>query len=186
MRTLRSKTVCPVSGSGGLDMNVRKWFQNPNKILQPYIHNGMSVLDFGCGPGFFTIEMAQMLNGTGKVVAADLQQGMLDKLKLKVESKHLENVVQCHRCGEDSIGLNEQFDFILTFYMLHEVPDQDATLQEFRTLLKPEGKILVVEPKVHVSKKEFAATEKKVLENGFQIIEKPHIFFSMSMVLSIK
>lgn len=167
-------------------MNVRKWFQNPNKILQPYIQDGTSVLDFGCGPGFFTIEIAQMLNGTGKVVAADLQEGMLDKLKLKVETKNLENVVQLHICGEDSIGMNEQFDFILAFYMLHEVPDQDATLQEFRKLLKPEGKILVVEPKVHVSKKEFEATEKRVLDNGFQIIEKPDIFFSMSMILSIK
>lgn len=167
-------------------MNIRKWFQNPYKILQPYIHNGMSVLDFGCGPGFFTMKIAQMLNGTGKVVAADLQDGMLEKLKRKVESKHLENVVQCHKCGEDSIGLNEQFDFILAFYMLHEVPNQNATLQEFRKLLKPQGKILVVEPKVHVSKKEFAATEKRIVDNGFQIIEKPDIFFSMSMVLSIK
>ena len=37
----------------------------------------MTVLDIGCGPGFFTREIAKMLNGTGKVIDANIQEGML-------------------------------------------------------------------------------------------------------------
>jgi ubiquinone/menaquinone biosynthesis C-methylase UbiE len=35
--------------------------QNPEKILKSFISEGMSVLDLGCGPGFFTVEIAKML-----------------------------------------------------------------------------------------------------------------------------
>lgn len=45
--------VCPVELAGSLDNKIRKWFQNPQKILAPYIKEGMKVLDIGCGPGFF-------------------------------------------------------------------------------------------------------------------------------------
>jgi ubiquinone/menaquinone biosynthesis C-methylase UbiE len=69
--------VCPVSLAGGLDNKIRRWLQNPRKILAPYIQEGMTVLDIGCGPGFFSIEMAQLVGKSGKVFAADLQEGML-------------------------------------------------------------------------------------------------------------
>jgi hypothetical protein len=69
--------------------------------------------------------------------------------------------------------------------MFHEVPNQQAILSEFKTLLNPDGKILIVEPKIHVHRKDFEAMEKTVLNNGFQITERPDIFFSMSMVISL-
>ncbi len=53
-----NERVCPVALSGSLDNSIRRWLQNPKKILSPYIKEGMTVLDVGCGPGFFSIEMA--------------------------------------------------------------------------------------------------------------------------------
>jgi 2-polyprenyl-3-methyl-5-hydroxy-6-metoxy-1,4-benzoquinol methylase len=50
--------VCPVEKAKHLDSFFRKILQNPQKILRKYINKGMTVLDFGCGPGFFTIEIA--------------------------------------------------------------------------------------------------------------------------------
>ena len=47
--------VCPVELAGSLDGRVRGWLQNPGKILAPYVREGMTVLDVGCGPGFFSI-----------------------------------------------------------------------------------------------------------------------------------
>ena len=60
--------ICPVELSGGLDNSIRKLLQNPRKILKPYITEGMTVLDLGCGPGFFTIEIANMLSDSGRSV----------------------------------------------------------------------------------------------------------------------
>jgi ubiquinone/menaquinone biosynthesis C-methylase UbiE len=53
----------------------------------------MKVLDIGCGPGFFTIEIAKMLNGSGQVIAADMQEGMLCKVQQKVEGTGLELLI---------------------------------------------------------------------------------------------
>lgn len=50
----------------------------------------MTVLDIGCGPGFFSIEMAQMVSENGKVFSADLQDGMLQKLRTKIQGTGLQ------------------------------------------------------------------------------------------------
>jgi ubiquinone/menaquinone biosynthesis C-methylase UbiE len=71
--SIRNNRVCPVKRAGSLDNRIRRWIQNPKKILKPYIEEGMTVLDIGCGPGFFSIDMAQMVGKTGRVIAADLQ-----------------------------------------------------------------------------------------------------------------
>lgn len=78
MTKTENPRVCPVEKAGGLDNSIRRFLQNPEKILKPHINPGMTVLDMGCGPGFFTIEIAKLLNGSGKVIAADLQAGMLE------------------------------------------------------------------------------------------------------------
>jgi Ribosomal protein L11 methylase len=57
--------VCPVERAGGLDNWVRRWLQNPRKFLAPYVSKGMTVLDMGCGPGFFSLEMASMVGVSG-------------------------------------------------------------------------------------------------------------------------
>lgn len=61
-----NKRVCPVERAGSLDSYVRKLFQDPRKILKPYIHEGMTVLDLGCGPGVFSTEIAKMVKDSGK------------------------------------------------------------------------------------------------------------------------
>jgi len=125
MNKEKSKRICPVEKAGGLDNFVRKLLQNPQKILKPYINEGMTVLDLGCGPGFFSIEIAKRLIDSGKVIAADLQEGMLDKVRQKIKGTELEQKIIPHKCQEESIDLTEKVDFVLAFYMIHEVPNQD-------------------------------------------------------------
>lgn len=183
MNTNNKNRVCPVEHARVLDRSFRKLLQNPKKILKPYIINGMKVLDFGCGPGFFTLKIAKMVGKTGKVIAADLQQGMLDKLKLKIQNSDFENIISLYKTPLDKIGLSEKFDFILIFYVLHEVPDQFAFLKEVKTLLKSSGKILIAEPKFRVSKEDFANEISLITRIGFEIIEEPKIFYSRSIVI---
>ena len=89
MKEDKKTRVCPVEVAGGLDNSFRKLVQNPQKILKPFINPNSNVLDLGCGPGFFSVEIAKMLKGSAKVIAADLQQGMLDKVKKKIEEEKI-------------------------------------------------------------------------------------------------
>lgn len=174
--------VCPVERSGFLDTKLRKLFQDPKKILKPYIKKDMVVLDLGCGPGFFTTEISELLSGTGKVIGADLQEGMLLKLKNKAKKLNLNNV-KTHKTEKDSINLKEKVDFILVFYMLHEVPNQKKFLNELKDLLNNGGKLLISEPKFHVKKEDFEKLLQIISESGFEIIEKPNIFISRSVLI---
>lgn len=180
-----SKKVCPVEIAGGLDNSFRKLVQNPRKILSPYIKNGMTVLDLGCGPGFFSLEIANLLEGSGKVIAADLQDGMLNKVRKKIEGTQLESKVILHKCEEDSINLKQKVDFIFAFYMIHEVPDQTHLFKELKSVLNPNGELLIIEPKFHVTKKAFDSMISNIENVGFKIKERPSVFFSRSILLNI-
>lgn len=179
------RRVCPVELAGGLDNRFRRWFQNPRRILLPYIREGMTVLDVGCGPGFFSVEMARLVGESGRVFACDLQEGMLRLVRSKIEGTDLAKRMILHKCEENRIGLSETVDFALAFYMLHELPDQGAFFLEVKTLLRPGGQLLVVEPPFHVSKSSFAETVKLALAVGFSSLECTGVPFSRTALLSV-
>ena len=114
-----SSKVCPVERAGALETPLRRLVQNPTKILKPYLKAGDKVLDFGCGPGFFTFDIAQLVGETGFVYAADLQAGMLEKVQNKIISHNFQSRIKIHKCDESGIHLNDTVDFILAFYMIH-------------------------------------------------------------------
>jgi ubiquinone/menaquinone biosynthesis C-methylase UbiE len=179
----RNHRVCPVEQAGHLDNKIRRWIQNPLKILRPYIREGMTVLDIGCGPGFFTIDMARLVGESGRVIAADLQEGMLEKLESKIHGTQLEKRFTLHRCDAHRIGVSDKVDFILVFYMFHEVPEPEKFLAEIESILKPEGRALIVEPPLHVSKKAFEGMIGKARMAGLEPAERPRVFLSKAVVL---
>ena len=179
----RNNRVCPVERAGGLDNKIRRLVQNPKKILRPYIEEGMTVLDLGCGLGFFTIEMAQMVGKSGRVIASDLQEGMLQKIRDKIHGTELENRITLHQCEKTQIGVSENVDFVLAFYVVHEVPDQEKFFNEIETILKPDGQLLIVEPPLHVSKSAFEKTIRKAVAAGLTEAERPKIILNKAVIL---
>jgi ubiquinone/menaquinone biosynthesis C-methylase UbiE len=176
--------VCPISLAGSLDNRIRRLIQNPETLLSPYVSEGMTVLDVGCGPGFFTTALAGLAGDSGKVIAADLQEGMLEQLRNKIIGTELEKRILLHQCKPDGIALREQVDFILAFYMVHEVPDKESFFKELFSILKPGGQFLFVEPKLfHVSRQAFGETLKKAEEAGFKQAEGPKVRFSWPAIL---
>jgi ubiquinone/menaquinone biosynthesis C-methylase UbiE len=176
--------VCPVELADSLDSRFRRWLQNPQKILSPFVREGMTVLDVGCGPGFFSVEMAKLVGSGGKVIAADLQEGMLEKLRTKIRGTELEGRIRLVKCDPDGINVSDRVDFVLTFYMVHEVPDKRAFLKQLHALLSDDGVYLLVEPKLfHVSRKEFEATTRLAQDVGFEVQSGPHLLASWSAVL---
>lgn len=183
MKLPERNKVCSVESAGALDLKIRKLVHNPHTILKPFVKAGMTILDLGCGPGFFTMALARMVGKSGKVTAADLQEGMLGTVRKKAAGTNLQSIIEYHKCASDKTGLSATFDFVLVFYMLHEVPDQTAFLQEIHSLVKPNGKVLIVEPKFHVTKTDFDNSEAIMKRNGFEILEKPRVFFSRSVLV---
>lgn len=181
----KNERVFPIDEAKHLESRFRKWTQNPEKILRNYIEEGMIILDIGCGTGFFTIPMAEIVGESGKVIAVDIQQGMLEKVRMKIKGKDIENRIIFHKNEQDKIGVTEKVDFILAFYVLHEVPDENQFLEEIFSILKPNGRFYLVEPKLfHVSRKDFKKTEEKAVSIGFLSIDRPRIFLSRAILFS--
>lgn len=178
-----STRVCSWQHAWGLDNWVRKLVQNPYKIVGGYIKEGQTVLDLGCGPGVFSIAMAEMVGEKGTVISVDIQDEMLQMLKRKSEHAGLESRIQIHKSQPDKIGISAKVDFALAFYMVHEVPNREGFLREVAIILKPQGKLLIVEPKFHVSKSSFEETIKIAQSAGLRPISWPKIFLSRAVLL---
>ena len=176
--------VCPVELANSLDNVVRRWLQDPRKILSPFVREGMTVLDVGCGPGFFAVEAANLVGPRGKVVAADLQEGMLEKLRKKVYHTPLADRIKPVVCEPNRINVSDAIDFVLAFWMVHEVKDKESFFKQLFSILKDGGSMLVVEPKLfHVSHREFGATLTIAEDSGFGVSPGPRVIVSWSAVL---
>ena len=140
-------------------------------------------MDVGCGMGWFTIPMAKMVGDQGRVVAVDFQQQMLDGLWRRAQRAGMAERIQVHRCERNRLGVNVPADFALAFAMVHEVPDARRLLAEVQACLKPGGKLLLAEPRLHVSAKAFAATVAVAKELGFRTVQEPRIRWCRAVVL---
>lgn len=176
----------PVEKASALDNKLRLLLQNPRRILRIYIHSGMTVLDLGCGTGYFTLEIAKLLEKKGKVIAADVQKGMLEVLKHKMENSGLQKQIQIHNNQENTLDLTEKVDFILAFYTFHEMRFIDNITNELQKIVKPETKILISEQKFNVSKFTFNTIIQKLENIGFEIYKRPKIFLSRTVIMQIK
>lgn len=106
---------------------------------------GMTVLDAGCGPGRLTVPLAQRVGATGRVVALDVQAGMLSRAKAKTEAARLENVEFVTAGLGDRKLLPNRFDRAVLVTVLGEIPDRAAAFAELFGALKPGGLLAVVE-----------------------------------------
>ncbi|MBI5583608.1 MAG: class I SAM-dependent methyltransferase [Deltaproteobacteria bacterium] len=178
-----SKHVCPWWLCFTFDNPLRRLIHNPEAILGPYVRPGDRVIDVGAGMGYFSIPLARLVGGTGQVTAVDLQPQMLSALVKRARRLGVAERITTHLATPDSLGRQAPADFILAFWMVHEVPDQRAFLTEILQMLKPAGRFLLVEPKIHVSGKNFLRTLETAKEVGFLLRESPKIRWSHSALL---
>ncbi|WDP92736.1 MAG: class I SAM-dependent methyltransferase [Desulfobacter sp.] len=178
--------VCSHRISFFLDNFIRRLFQDPRKIVGPYISSGDTVLDLGCGPGFFSLEMAKMVGEGGRMIAVDLQKEMLAKVGAKAEAENLSHVIRLHQCHSTDLALDPAVsaDFILAFYMVHETPDFNAFFAQAAPHLAPGGRFLVVEPPFHVSGARFEEIAGAAEENGLSIADRPRGKGGKSLLLA--
>jgi len=185
MKKENNHQICPAEHANHFDGFFRKLIQSPKKITGRHVNQGDTVIDIGCGPGFFTREMALTVGNTGKVIAVDVQDEMLSILKEKAEKEGFISNITIHKADPDSINLPDSVraDFVLAFYVIHEMSDFNSVFREIFGSLKPGGKMLVAEPSMIISKEEFDDTLNAAERAGFKIIGRPKIWFSKSVLL---
>ncbi|MEJ2060350.1 MAG: methyltransferase domain-containing protein, partial [Gammaproteobacteria bacterium] len=106
---------------------------------------GMTVLDAGCGPGRLTLPLARGIGNQGKVVAMDIQQGMLRRTREKAEASNLTNIEYLEAgIGEGRLEA-DRFDVALLVTVLGEIPDRETALEEIYRSLKHGGLLSITE-----------------------------------------
>lgn len=105
----------------------------------------MCILDMGCGTGRVSLPLAQAMQGKGVVVAMDVQQGMLEKVRVKAEALQLENLEYLHSGLEEASIAPNSIDAVLLVTVIGEIPDQEKALDILFQCLKPGGVLSVSE-----------------------------------------
>jgi SAM-dependent methyltransferase len=165
------------------DNPLRRLLHDPQKILRSYVKQGDTVLDVGCGMGFFTLGLAELVGQYGRVIAADLQQQMLAGLQKRARKADLFERIQLCQSTSDNIGVDEVVDFALAFWMVHEDCQPTLFLRQIHKLLVPGGKFLVVEPLIHVMGRAFAQTVSSANDSGFRVVDQPKVRYSRAVLL---
>jgi ubiquinone/menaquinone biosynthesis C-methylase UbiE len=176
--------ICPWWLTFTFDNPLRRLLHEPRAMLQPFVAPGMHVADLGCGLGHFTLGLAHLVGPSGRVQAVDLQPESLARVRRRLERARLVPRVTLVQATADDLGLEGSVDFVLAFWMVHEVPDARPFFAQILAHLAPDGRVLVVEPRVHVSALGLAETTAVASSLGLQPCgDQPQIRWSRSVLL---
>ena len=145
---------CPWWAGSLMASPIRRLLENPEKLLGPWVSPGMTVLDVGCAMGFFSLPLARMTGPDGRVLCVDVEPRMIDGLVRRAKRAGLTGRIVPIRCGEADLGLADHeatVDLAVAIHALHEMPDIERALRQIGDALKPGGRLLLIEPKGHVS-----------------------------------
>lgn len=135
-----------VSGASWLDRTEREREEAPEKALKILgIQPGSIVADVGAGSGYFTVKLAALVGPAGRVYANDIQQGMLDIIRRKLERDRLTNVTLVLGTDDDPRLPPASLDLALLVDVYHEFLAPQAMLKHLREALKPGGRLVLLE-----------------------------------------
>ena len=125
------------------EMEFREWLrENTFEVLREAgVKKGQTVLDYGCGPGIFTIPCARIVGGEGKVYALEVRSHVLERVKEKAKNEGLSNIetimLDSSRFATDL--LDESADVILVYDVMHKINNKQGLLKELHRVLRRDG-----------------------------------------------
>jgi SAM-dependent methyltransferase len=165
---------------------LRRLFQDPGRILAPYVREGMTILEPGPGMGFFTLEAARRVGAQGRVVAVDVQARMLEGLRRRARLAGLLPRIELRLASEETLGVADlagKVDLVFAFAMVHELPDAARFFAEVKGALARGGRLLLAEPAGHVSASAFEDTLALAEQAGLAREAGPAVARSRTAVL---
>jgi len=141
------------------------------------IPRGARVADLGSGTGYFTWRLAEQVGPTGKVLAVDIQQRMLDLTRETVTQHKLGNVEYVLATEKDPRLPERALDLVFIAYAFHEFADPGAIMDQVRRSLKPGGRVVILEyakesniaPASPLHKMSFEEIRREIEPMGFAI-----------------
>ncbi|MGV3658978.1 MAG: class I SAM-dependent methyltransferase [Prosthecobacter sp.] len=106
---------------------------------------GMAVCDMGCGNGYHTLPLAEMVGETGKVYAVDAQPEMIEMLRQRADAKGIKNIVPIVGLFHDPKLPPNSCDMILLVDVYHEFSHPVEMLAAMHKALRPDGQLVLVE-----------------------------------------
>ena len=165
---------------------LRRLWQDPGKVLAPYVREGMTVLEPGPGMGFFTLELARLVGPSGRVVALDIQPRMLAGLKRRASRAGLLRRLDTRLVSANTLGLADLdggVDFTLAFGVVHELPAVEPFFAEVAKASKAGAGLLFAEPADHVKMPDFEAELQAATRAGFELVGRLSIWRSRAACL---
>ena len=144
------------------------------------VQPGQTVCDMGCGNGFYTLKLSEMVGDEGEVLAVDIQPEMLSMLKEASKKAGAENIKPILGSVIDPKLPDDKVDLILCVDVYHEFSHPVHMLREMREALAPGGRLALVEfraedPNVPI-KELHKMSKKQILKeltpNGFKLVEE--------------
>ncbi len=119
----------------------------PAEILSTLqLHQGMNVADVGAGTGYFSLPIADGIGETGKVYAVDFQEGMLEHFRQKLQRKGSpKNIRLIHGDAAATTLPGQSVDLVFLANVWHELDDHTAVLVEAMRILRPSGRIAILD-----------------------------------------
>ena len=141
---------------------------------------GQTVCDLGCGNGFYTLKLAEMVTDQGSVIAVDIQPEMLDLLRQRAGQADVKNIQTVLADETDPKLPQASVDLVLMVDVYHELSQPPEVLAHIRKSLKKAGRVALVEfraedPNVPIKplhKMSKAQIRKEWEANGFRIVEE--------------
>ena len=120
---------------------IRRLFEPPQRLIGPYVKNGQVVADLGCGSGYYTLALAELVGSEGKVYAVDLGKKCIRALEKKVDKGGYHNI-EAHASSASDVSFikDRSVDFVLANGLLCSMADhRQLSVKEIKRILKPKG-----------------------------------------------
>lgn len=183
---MENNRVCPWWLGYLLITPLRNLSTNPKKMFASYIKPGMTVIDYGCAMGYFSLPMAEMVGAEGKVVCFDIQEKMIEKLQKRASKAGLNERIETRLITgneSDFDGLKATADFGLLFAVAHEVPNREKLFHDLSNMMKPGSLLYFAEPPGHVSNEEFKQSVLFASQAGLSMVPNSGITKSHRVLL---
>ncbi len=124
-------------------------FSDPKRnVEQLGLTPGMKVVDMGAGSGFYTLAAAELVGGSGRVYAVDIQKELLDRIKNEAAKRRLTNIEAIWGDIEKAGGTKLQAgiaDAVIVSNVLFQIEQKAVFVDEIKRILKPKREVLIVD-----------------------------------------